>query len=110
MLRRLLAITALVLAVGAGLVGPVATAGAEAATSAQQPGTADGTTATTDRRLPRTNDELDQLDDGEHLDSIWVFASAVGCAALVGGGGWWLKRRMDAEARQDREREQAGRG
>jgi heme A synthase len=97
-LRRPAATVLLALALVVGTGG--ATAGAAAAASRQ-----DGTTATTERHLPRTNDELDQLDDGEHLDAVWVYLAAISCAVLVGGGGWWMKRRMDREARNDRERE-----
>jgi hypothetical protein len=101
-LRRLAAAVLLALALGAA-AGGIGT-GVAGASPRQDP-----TTTTTQRHLPRTNDELDQLDDGEHLDAAWIFVAAVGCAVLVGGGGWWMKRRMDREARGDREREAAGR-
>jgi hypothetical protein len=102
-LRRLIAtvLLALTLAVGSGGVG-AAVAGAA---TRQDP-----TTVTTERDLPRTNDELDQVDEGEHLDAWWILVAAIGCAVLVGGGGYWMKRRMDGEARRDREREREAAG
>jgi hypothetical protein len=86
-LRRSLAALALAVVLSLTLLGGAA--------HAQEP-------TSTSTHLPRTDAELDQLDDGNGLTAPWVIASGVACAVAVGGGGLWMKRRMDREAAADR--------
>lgn len=59
---------------------------------------ASASTSTTVNRLPRTDAEAEQLDDGNNLGAPWVIGSAVAAGAVILVGGLWMKRRMDREA------------
>lgn len=86
-----------------GVIRRTATLGALAAsvllvlTVLAVPARAQEPTTSTTHGLPRTDLEAEQLDDGTTSGAEWYVGSGIAAVAAVGLGGWFLKRRADAE-------------
>ena len=71
--------------------GPDRTAGRAAATTE--------TTLAREDRLPRTDLEAEQRDNGHTSQAPYLIWSGIASVVVVGGGGLLLKRRQDREAK-----------
>jgi hypothetical protein len=74
----------------AAAAGPARTDGRESATTA--------TTLPREDRLPRTDLEAEQRDNGHTGQAPYLIWSGLASVVVVGGGGLLLKRRQDREA------------